>query len=91
MTTRFDPCSGPSSGHKSTYSRKLHSISHKIYHSKIQRDFVFVEYSNGVSCVSTRLKTSTYCITKHNEDNASEDTKERLKISFHHLSLFPTH
>ena len=30
LTTGFGPCSGPSSGHKSIYSRKLHSISHKI-------------------------------------------------------------
>ena len=34
LTTCFGPCSGPSSCHKSIYSRKLYSISHKIYKSK---------------------------------------------------------
>jgi len=45
LTTCFVPCSGPSSGHKCIYSRKLYSISHKIYQSKLQRDLVFVQYS----------------------------------------------
>jgi len=40
LTTCFDPCSGPSSGHKGIYSKKLYSISHKIYQSKIQRDII---------------------------------------------------
>jgi len=40
LTTCFGPCSEPSSGHKSIYSRKLYSISHKIYQSKIQRDLI---------------------------------------------------
>ena len=31
LATCFGPCSGPSSGHKSIYSIKLYSISHKIY------------------------------------------------------------
>jgi len=39
LTTCFSPCSGLSSGHKSIYSRKLYSIRHKIYQSKIQREF----------------------------------------------------
>ena len=30
LTTCFGPCYWPSSGYKSIYSRKLHSISHKI-------------------------------------------------------------
>ena len=38
LTTCFGPYSGPSSGHKSIYLRKLYSVSHKIYQSKIQRD-----------------------------------------------------
>jgi len=42
LTTYFDPCSGPSSGHKSIYSRKLYSINHKIYESKTQRHLVLV-------------------------------------------------
>jgi len=46
--TCFDPCSGPSSGHKNIYSRKLYSISYKIYQSKIQRDLVVVQYTNAV-------------------------------------------
>ena len=56
MTTCFGPCSGPSSGHKSIHSRKLYSISHKIYQSKIQRDLFFVQYSNAVHdlCFSFR-------------------------------------
>ena len=36
LSTCFDPCFGPSSGHKGICSRKLYSISHKIYQSKIQ-------------------------------------------------------
>jgi len=48
LTTCFGPCSGPSSGHKSIYSRKLYSISYKIYQSKIQRDLFLVHYSNAV-------------------------------------------
>ena len=48
LTTCFGPCSGPSSGHKSICSRKLYSISHKIYQSKI-RDLVIVQYSNAVN------------------------------------------
>jgi len=47
LTTCFGPCSEPSSGHKSIYSRKLYSISHKIYQSKIRR-YLFVQYSNAV-------------------------------------------
>jgi len=35
LTTCFGPCSGPSSGHKVIYSRKLYSISHKIYQYNI--------------------------------------------------------
>jgi len=46
--TCFGPCSEPSSGHKIIYSRKLYSISHKIYQTKIQRDLVVVQYSNAV-------------------------------------------
>ena len=49
LTTCFGPCCGPSSGHKSIYSRKLYSISHKIYQSKIQRDLFVVQYSNDTS------------------------------------------
>jgi len=48
LTTCFDPCSGPSSGHENIYSRKLYCISHKIYKSKIQRYLVFIQYSNAV-------------------------------------------
>jgi len=48
LMTRFGPCYGPSSGHKSIYSRKLYSISHKIYQSKTRRDLVVVQYSNPV-------------------------------------------
>ena len=48
LTTCFGPCSGPSSGHKVIYSRKLYSMSHKIYRSKIQRDLFVVQYSNAV-------------------------------------------
>jgi len=48
LTTCFGPCSGSSSGHKGIYSRKLYSISHKIYQSKIQRDLFVVQYSNAV-------------------------------------------
>jgi len=48
LTTCFGPCSGPSSGHNIIYSRKLYSVSHKIYQSKIQRDLVVVQYSNAV-------------------------------------------
>ena len=48
LTTCFGPCSGPSSGHKSIYSRKLYSISHKIYQSKIQQNLIVVQYSNAV-------------------------------------------
>ena len=40
LKTCFGPRSGPSSGHKSIYSRKLYSISHKIYQPKILRDLV---------------------------------------------------
>ena len=47
-TVCFGPCCAPSSGHRGIYSRKLYSISHKIYRSKIQRDHVFVQYSNAV-------------------------------------------
>jgi len=47
LATCFDPCSGPSSGHKSIYSRKLYSISHKIHQSKTQHDLV-VQYTNVV-------------------------------------------
>ena len=47
LTTCFGPCSGPSSGHKGIYWRKLYNISHKICQSKIQRDLVF-QYSNAV-------------------------------------------
>ena len=48
LTTCFGLCFGPSSGHKGIYSRKLYSISHKIYQSKIQRHLFVVEYSNAV-------------------------------------------
>jgi len=48
LMTCFDPCSGPSSGHRSICSRKLYSISHKIYHSKIQQVRVVVQYTNAV-------------------------------------------
>jgi len=48
LTTCFGLCSGPSSGHKSIYSRKLYSIVHKIYQSKTQRDLVVVQYSDAV-------------------------------------------
>ena len=48
LITCFGPCSGPSSGHKGIDSRKLYSIRHKIYQSKIQRDLFFVQYSNAV-------------------------------------------
>ena len=47
LTTGFGRCSRPSSGHKSIYSMKLYSISHKIYQPKTQRDLV-VQYSNAV-------------------------------------------
>ena len=47
LTTCFGPCCGPSSGHKDIYSRKLYSIGHKIYQSKIQQDLV-IQYSNDV-------------------------------------------
>jgi len=30
------------------YSRKLYSVSHKIYQYKIQRDLLVVQYSNAV-------------------------------------------
>ena len=46
LTTCFGPCSGPSSGHKRIYCRKLYSINHKIGKSIIQRDVVVVQYSN---------------------------------------------
>ena len=49
LTTCFGPCSGPYSGHKCIYSRKLYSISHKIYQSKIQRNLFVVRYSNSNS------------------------------------------
>jgi len=48
LTTCFGSCSGPSSGHKGIYSRKLHSISHKIHQSRIQQDLDVVQYSNAV-------------------------------------------
>jgi hypothetical protein len=48
LRTCFGPFSGPSSGNKSIYSRKLYSTSHKIYQSKIQRDLVVVQYSSAV-------------------------------------------
>jgi len=48
LMTCFGPCYGPSSGHKVIHSRKLYSISHKIYQSKIQRDRFVVQYSNAV-------------------------------------------
>ena len=48
LTTFFGPCSGPSLDHKSIYSRKLHSISHKIYLSKTHRDLAVVQYSSAV-------------------------------------------
>ena len=48
LTTCFGPCSGPSSGHKGIYSRKLYIISHKIHQYNIQRDLVVVQYSNAV-------------------------------------------
>ena len=44
LTACFGPCSGPSSGHRSIYSRKLYSMSHKIYQSEIQRDLEFYIY-----------------------------------------------
>jgi len=44
-TTCFGPCSGPSSGHRSIYSSKLYSESHKIHQSKIQRDLV-IQFSS---------------------------------------------
>jgi len=51
LTTCFDPCSGPSSGRKIIYSKKLNSIYIYIYiyiyKSKTQRDLVFVQYSNA--------------------------------------------
>jgi len=48
LTTCFGPCSGPSSGHRSIYSRKLYSVSHKMYQSEVQRDLVVVQCSNAV-------------------------------------------
>ena len=48
LMTCFGPCSGPSSGHKSIYSRILYSMSHKIYQSKIRRDLVVVRCSSAV-------------------------------------------
>ena len=48
LTTCFGSCSEPSSGHKSIYSRKLYSISHKMYQFKIQPDLVVVQYPNAV-------------------------------------------
>jgi len=48
LTTCFGPCSGPSSGRKSIYSRKLYSASQKIYQSKIHRYLIVVQYSNAV-------------------------------------------
>ena len=48
LTAYFGPSSGPSSGYKGIYSRKLYSVSHKIYRSKTQRDVVVVQYSNAV-------------------------------------------
>jgi len=48
LTTCFGPSSGPSSGHKSICSRKLCSIGHKNYQSKIQRGHIVVQYSNAV-------------------------------------------
>jgi len=48
LTTCFGLCSGPSSGHENIYSRKLYSISRKIFQSKIQPDLVVVQYSNAV-------------------------------------------
>jgi len=77
LTTTFDPCSEPSSVQKSIYSTKLYSISHKIYQSKIQRHLIVVQYSNAVSFVLTHLETSPYCVTKHNGDDASKDTKDK--------------
>jgi len=49
LTTCFGPCSGPFSGHKSIYLRKLSSISHKIYQSKIQRDLVVVHFISSLN------------------------------------------
>ena len=77
MTTPFGLCSGPSSGHKSIYSRKLYTISHKIYQSKIQRHLIVVQYSNAVSFVLTHLENSPYCVTKHNGNDASKDIKDK--------------
>jgi len=48
LITCFGRWSGPSSGHKSIHSKKLHSISHEIYQSKTQRDLVVVQYTNSV-------------------------------------------
>jgi len=85
LTTFFGPCCGQSSGYKTIY----YSKSHKIYHSKMQRDLLVAQHSNGVSWVLIHLLTSPYCITKHNGDHASKNTKERFKISFPQLSLSP--
>jgi len=46
LTTCFGPFCGASSGHKSIYSRKLYSMSYKMYRPKTQRDLVVVQYSN---------------------------------------------
>jgi len=46
-TTYSGPCCGPTSCYKRTYSRKLYSVSHKIYQYKIQ-PYLFVQYSNAV-------------------------------------------
>jgi len=50
MRTCFGPCSGSgsSSGHRSIYSKKLYSVSHKIYHSKTQQVLIVVHYTNAV-------------------------------------------
>jgi len=48
LTTCFSPCSGPSSGHKSIYSWKLYSISHKIYHLKFNKNFRLIYFMNYI-------------------------------------------
>jgi len=62
LTTYFGPCSGPSSGHKSIYSKKLYSMSHKIYQSKIQRDLVVVQYSNALHDTSLCVAEISRCV-----------------------------
>ena len=76
LTTYFGPCSGPSSSHKSIYSRKLYSKSHKIYQSKTQGDLVYCIVSSNKYFVNLRWP------------RAGAETCRQFKITSEKLSFF---